>query len=393
MTPEGRQPPVITRLTVRNYRVLRDVTLTELTPFTVLVGPNGSGKSTVLDVFAFLSQAIEDGADAAAAARGGVRELRTLGAEGPIQLEVDVRHPDTGEEFGYHLTLVDLAGAASAAHELVERISPGRKVLLEFHSGAGVVFDSSDGYNREVIEGDSLALDTFGRLSRFGELAWLRRFILAWVSVNVEVAKVRAGSRAGVHPSKRMPDFAADGSDTARELDRIADTGFYGDLVGRLRRYVPQLESVRAVRSEEGELLIRLKDRTFEKTASSDAASEGTLKLLAQLLALRQQRASVLMVEEPENNLHPKMHYRLAEDFRLTSADRQLLVATHSPKFVDAVRPEELWALQRGPDGYAVVQRAGELPVLTRMLASGGALGDLWSEGFFQAGDPPEDFR
>ena len=54
-------PPRITALNVRNYRALRDVTLKELTPLTVLLGPNGRGKSTVFDVFAFLSECFTDG--------------------------------------------------------------------------------------------------------------------------------------------------------------------------------------------------------------------------------------------------------------------------------------------------------------------------------------------
>ena len=69
----------ITTLNVRNYRALRDVTLKELTPLTVLLGPNGSGKSTVFDVFAFLSQCFTDGVRKAWERRGRFRELRSVG--------------------------------------------------------------------------------------------------------------------------------------------------------------------------------------------------------------------------------------------------------------------------------------------------------------------------
>ena len=51
-------PPRIERLKVRNFRALRDVEITRLTPMTVLLGPNGSGKSTVFDVFAFLRECL-----------------------------------------------------------------------------------------------------------------------------------------------------------------------------------------------------------------------------------------------------------------------------------------------------------------------------------------------
>ena len=77
-------PPRITGLRVRNYRALRDLALTELTPLTVLLGPNGSGKSTVFDVFAFLSECFTDGVRKAWDRRGRFRELRSRDSRGPI---------------------------------------------------------------------------------------------------------------------------------------------------------------------------------------------------------------------------------------------------------------------------------------------------------------------
>ncbi|MFZ4575167.1 MAG: AAA family ATPase, partial [Phycisphaerales bacterium] len=38
---------MITRLTLKNFRVFEDASV-ELEPFTLIVGPNASGKSTVL---------------------------------------------------------------------------------------------------------------------------------------------------------------------------------------------------------------------------------------------------------------------------------------------------------------------------------------------------------
>ncbi len=54
--PKRQSPPRIERLTVRNYRALRDVTLRKLPALAVLLGANGSGKSTVFDVFAVTIQ-------------------------------------------------------------------------------------------------------------------------------------------------------------------------------------------------------------------------------------------------------------------------------------------------------------------------------------------------
>ena len=68
--PTIRETPRIEALRVRNYRVLRDVRLKNLTGLTVLIGHNSSGKSTLIDVFAFLSECFSEGLPTAWARRG-----------------------------------------------------------------------------------------------------------------------------------------------------------------------------------------------------------------------------------------------------------------------------------------------------------------------------------
>ncbi|GAA4526687.1 AAA family ATPase [Amycolatopsis samaneae] len=382
--------PVITGLAVRNYRVLRDVTFSELMPLTVLLGPNGSGKSTVLDVLAFLSDAVEDGVGSAAARRGGLSALRSFGSSGPVEVTVECRFAPVEHRYRYRLRLA--VDDTTPVAEILEQRAAGQtdwQPLLDFAGGSGAVY----GRTREVIEGDLLALDTLGRLSRFDGIKRFRQFVLGWRNVDIDVARVRAGVPAGVTGSRNSLWRAPDGADLVRVLRDLEGTGEYDELIRDLRRLVPKLESVRVEHTAEGRLLIRLKDRTFDETAPSDAVSEGTLKLLAQLVAIRRSGASVLTVEEPENNVHPKLHYPLAEDFRRGTASGQIIVATHSPRFVDAVRPDELWTMYRGEDGYARVRRAADLPRVTAMLEAGGALGDLWTEGYFGVGDPLADSR
>src|SRR5215475_13705339 len=105
MTAEPSARPVIDRLTIRNYRVLRDVTFDKLTPLTVLLGPNGSGKSTVFDVFAFLSECFSSGLRKAWDRRGRFKELRSRGSTGPIVIEVKYREDFSSPVITYHLAI------------------------------------------------------------------------------------------------------------------------------------------------------------------------------------------------------------------------------------------------------------------------------------------------
>ena len=67
---------MITRLQVKNYRSLADISL-ELGPLTVLVGANGAGKSTLVDVLWFVLDGLRLGLDNAIANRLGIDALRS----------------------------------------------------------------------------------------------------------------------------------------------------------------------------------------------------------------------------------------------------------------------------------------------------------------------------
>ena len=119
-------------------------------------------------------------------------------------------------------------------------------------------------------------------------------------------------------------------------------------MLGVLARRVPRLESVQAKLMEDGRLLLQIKDAPFDRPILARFASDGTLKLLAYLMVLYDPNPPQLIgIEEPENHLHPRLLPELAEESREASARTQLMVTTHSPFFVNELRPEELWVLYR----------------------------------------------
>ena len=116
-------------------------------------------------------------------------------------------------------------------------------------------------------------------------------------------------------------------------------------------------------------LLLRSKDGPFEKPLPAQYMSDGTMRLAALLTLLYEPDATGLLgIEEPENELHPRLLTRLAEELGKATETRQLLIATHSPFLLDSFEPEEVWIIHRGADGYALRQgarlhRPGDLSV------------------------------
>jgi hypothetical protein len=83
-----------------------------------------------------------------------------------------------------------------------------------------------------------------------------------------------------------------------------------------------------------------------------------------------------------------KKWYQLAEECRSASANTKLMVTTHSPFFVDSLKPEELWVLYRDEKGFTQAKRTAELQGVKQFMEHGALLGSLWMEDFFDVGDP-----
>lgn len=93
-------------------------------------------------------------------------------------------------------------------------------------------------------------------------------------------------------------------------------------------------------------------------------------------------------IEEPENHLHPRLLTPLAEECREASANTQLMVTTHSPFFVDGLKPEELWVLYRDENGFTQAKKTADMQGVKEFIEHGALLGSLWMEDYFEMGNP-----
>lgn len=385
-------PPRIQRLTVRNYRVLRDLTLDDITPLTVLLGPNGSGKSTVFDVFAFLSESFTQGLRRAWDRRNRVKELRSRGSDGPITVEVQYREAPGSRLITYRLSVDEVRGSPVVTEEVLRwSTSPGSgrpTNILNFRQGAGTVTDDVNFQRTEetLSSPDLLAVSTLGQLTRHPRVAALRRFITGWY-----LSYLSADSTRGVPESGPQERLSQTGDNLPNVVQFLAEQHpeRLEEILQVLARRIPRLERVETDLLADGRLLLQFKDAPFVEPILSKFASDGTLKMLAYLTVLYDpQPAQLIGVEEPENQLHPRLLLPLAEEARTAASRSQVLVTTHSPFFVNGLRPEELWVLDRGDDGYARAKKASEMAKVAAQVRAGAELGALWMEGFFEAGDP-----
>lgn len=156
-----------------------------------------------------------------------------------------------------------------------------------------------------------------------------------------------------------------------------------------LRQRIPRLERVEAEPMPDGRLLLQIKDAPFEQPVLSKFASDGTMKMLAYLTVLYDpEPPRFIGIEEPENFLHPRLLPELADECRAAAERSQLLITSHSPFLLNAMRAEEVRVLYRDENGFTQAVRACDIQGIPEFIKAGASLGHLWMEGHFGLGDP-----
>ncbi len=392
--PKIRKPARLKYLRVQNYRALKAVEFKDLTPMTVLLGPNGSGKSTVFDVFAFLSECFESGLRRAWDRRGRGKELKTRGSDGPVVIEIKYQEPDF-PLITYHLAVDERKGGPVVVEEWLQwkRGSHGRPFkFLDYKEGhgravSGDLPDEQDSRSEIPLKApDLIAVNALGQFAEHPRVAALRDFITGWYVSYFSVDDTRGQPEAG--PQEHL---SRTGDNIANVIQYLAEQypERLEDVFQALRMRVPRVERVLAEPMQDGRLLLQIKDAPFDNPVLARFASDGTLKMLAYLMLLNDPNPpSFIGIEEPENFLHPRLLPELAEECRAASEHGQLLVTTHSPFFVNALRPEEVRVLYRNDQGYTQAVRALDIQGVPEFMDAGASLGHLWLEGRFGMGDP-----
>lgn len=421
---------------VRNYRVLRDITLGKLwntqnakplTPMTAVIGKNGVGKSTIFDTFGFLADCLKNGVEEAcdSRGRGGFERIRSQGQEGSIEFDIYYKEDRNARPITYELAIdIDSSGRPYVKRERLRQRRKGESrgqpfSFLILNEGRGIAwkgeqegkkveeeegdFDLSQLIERiqrgeageesketEVVELDDkrkLGIATLGSLKQHPRISVFRRFIEGWYLSYFTPDAARSLPLAG--PQKHLNIHGDNLGNVVQFMEREHPKKFQS-ILEKISSKIPGVNKISTEKSPDGRLLLRFNDKGFQDPFYAQQMSDGTLKLFAYLLLLEDPSPPpFLCIEEPENGLYHKLLETLAREFREHATGQkggsQIFVTTHQPYFVDALAPEEVWVLEKDEDGFAKIKRASEDTLINNLVSEGLPLGGLWYSDYLDA--------
>ena len=389
----------IEQIEIKNYRVFRDVKLTKLPSMAVVIGANGTGKSTLFDVFSFLKDALAGNAASAVARRGGFQELVSRGERGPIGITIKFRE-SSGRLASYILEIGTDGGRVAVDREVL-RYRRGQGSgrpwhFLDFSRGRGTAITNESVYGeagaveqRKEFELDDpgiLAIKGLGQFREFRVVSEFRSLIENWYISNFHVTDARSSPEAGYaeHLSTRGDNVAQ----VAQYLYENRPEHF-SRVLDAMRVRVPGVKTVEAKPTEDGRLVLRFQDGSFQDPFIARYVSDGTIKMFAYLVLLHDPKPHPLLaIEEPENQIYPSLLGELIEEFRdYARRGGQAFVATHSPDFLSGAKLDEIYWLQK-VDGFSVVRRGSDSQLLRDLVEEGDLPGALWRQRLFEGADP-----
>jgi len=422
---------MIQRVEAKGFRALRHVDV-NLKLFQLLAGPNASGKSTFFDTIHLLRDTLNVGLEHAVLGdlSAGVdqraddpTDLTWMREGKPIEIALTARLPETLRErvdFSFCRYEVEIAADPSLAlanetfwlcreypeadkrpvqPDLPSFPSPlpegtpvvrssGKKAPNGWKSVVHKIANKGNDYFRSETTGwNSLfrlgpAKSALANLpedeERFPAAIWFKRLLMEGIhrlALNAESMRLPC-------PPGGAKDFLPDGSNmpwAVWDLEQH-DPDSLQEWVEHLGTALPDLEAVYTREREENRSRYVVLRYRSGLEAPSWVVSDGTLRLLAlTLLAYTREHPGLLLIEEPENGIHPRAVESVMHSLS-SIRGAQVLCATHSPVALSLAKPQEILCFGKTDAGEADI-RSGEDHPRLRDWQGGIALGDLFAAG------------
>ena len=378
---------MITRVSIKNFKAIRDASV-DLTPIHLLIGPNDSGKTSVLEAIAAICRSVDHDVRSSFLGRWQGRELvNALSQSGVVQIEVAVGLTETKFDYLIKAEFPDSGNQVQwIAADVIQGANHSKTNISAENTLSDYARRSANQRANAVLQpGWPFAEQVGEAIGGCWYLRWTARNLALPTALNPERRFRLEGNGFGLPTliddllNYDRESFAA----LEREFTQIFPNVRTIALVQQqgFNSPVDQSDETLTLQPSAGkQVVFRLKNTDRDLPASQ--AAEGMLYILGYLaLMYLPQPPRVLLIEEPENGIHPN---RVGDIVRILRRlverhpETQIVMTSHSPYLVDAFQPEEVTWCRRNKNGDVVLTRLDTIPEVERSL-SVFLLGEIWT--------------
>jgi len=316
-----------------------------------------------------------------------------MGTEGIIRFELYYREAQNERPITYELEIVKDTYGRPCIHS--ERLRQRRKgqsrgqpfSFLNLSYGIGEAWkgtsygeEESEKVRVELSDTRHLGVVTLGALKEHTRIEAFRKFLEDWYLCYFTPDAARSLPMAG--PQQHLNIHGDNLGNVVQFMER-ENPGSFKIILNSIAERIPGISRISTKKTDDNRLLLQFNDKGFKDPFYAQKMSDGTLKYFAYMLLLEEPNPrQFICIEEPENGLYHKILGNLALEFYRHATEKrnkpQVFITTHSPHFVDALSPANVWILEKQENGFSSVRRASDDPIVNGLVEEGIQLGSLW---------------
>jgi len=416
----------IKKIKITNFKSFKDLEI-ELGRFNVLIGANASGKSNFIHIFEFLRDIATSGLNNAISMQGGIEYLRNMNIGASENLFVSISiFPDQGfiwlgsQRIKENLIAIETneiiyefalkfnkkgAGFKVAKDKLIQKskfikLTRHKKKLKknEMLGDGQILISRSNGkvkidldipekvplkkedimppfLREEKLPNHTLLLETLYFLP------WERIF-----SSDISIYDFDPKLPKKATPITGKAELEEDGSNLSIILKNIIENKEKKrKLFNLVKDLLPFVKNLDVEKFADKSLLFKLQEMYFENQyLPASLISDGTINITALIIALYFEKKSLVIIEEPERNIHPYLISKVVNMMKDASQQKQIIVTTHNPEIVKHAGLEDILLVYRDKNGFSKISRPGDKEEVKTFLKNDIGIEELYVQNLLE---------
>ena len=395
---------MITTMRTTNFKSLDGAPI-KLNKLNVLIGANASGKSGFVDALKFLRDVVSSRVSYAVGRRLGWENVLRRGADKTSRIGIEIicelsqpirpKGRDRAE-----LPPAKVTYSFEASYRAKQFNLRSEELESEFFEGE---LNREEGFKRENGKVYRRAKDTPEKSSVFrvprpmrdapylqanfflGSSYMLYSNIMGWRFYELDVSNIR---RPFFDEGQSF--LRDDGRNLSAILEKLSNApmkAVRNRILNLMELLIPGFDNWRTEQQFDGSLGFKIHEKGIKKGFPPKVISDGTIRLLAILVALlhKPSATKLICIDEPERFLHPQVMETLVEIMRDVSNTTQVIVTTHSTELVKWLKPSEVLMVDK-IDNITKIVRVDDIELIEKFLEKF-TLEELWKSGYLQGGN------
>ncbi len=417
----------ITKMSIKNFKSFKEETI-EFGDLNILIGSNAAGKSNTINILRFIDNIIDYGIENAISLSGGMDYVlnTSIGKTTPLAISFSFSCEDEGwlryvgpkhnkslliGGFDYSFQIrphkkgsgftIDRDYLNLIFYQVINQDDQNKPIIdknkkcnfIYKLSGDHVVseiinntdFNDSDEFKDK--EGTNFFIHFLNEQNNRKEL------ILHYVSLflppvfySIDLIRIYDFDPKMMKKSSTLTSIShleEDGSNLANVLQGLLKSkADRSKLEYHLKDCLPFIDSISTESNFDKSVSYKIKESYSQKQLYANFLSDGTVSVLAMIVALYfEKNAGIIILEEPERNLHPRLMNRFLEMACEESKNKQIIITTHTPELIKHADLNSILLAQRCKEGYTTITKPADNEMVRSFIKNEVGIESLFVQG------------